>query len=98
MPAACRHVLDFGWRLTAPAIAEGRDAVYWQDGDGQVVGLAAWQQAWATLDFYVRPGPDAGNRRDQRDGERGRPRTRSAMTLSWISSVPPPISVGGRER
>jgi hypothetical protein len=24
-----------------------------------VVGLAAWQQAWATLDFYVRPGPDA---------------------------------------
>jgi hypothetical protein len=56
MPTACRHVLDFGWRLTAPAIAEGRDAVYWQDGDGRVVGLAAWQQAWATLDFYVRPG------------------------------------------
>jgi hypothetical protein len=30
MPTASRHVLDFGWRLTAPAIAAGRDAVYWQ--------------------------------------------------------------------
>ena len=84
MPAACRHVLDFGWRLTAPAITEGRDAVYWQDGDGQVVGLAAWQQAWATLDFYVRPGLDAvtveraiftwaGERFRERDAERGHP-------------------------
>lgn len=82
MPTACRHVLDFGWRLTAPAIAEGRDAVYWQDGDGRVAGLAAWQQAWATLDFYVGPGPDAGivergvfawagERFRERDAERG---------------------------
>ena len=59
MPPACRHVIDFAWRLTAPAIAADRDAVYWQDAGGRVVGLAAWQQAWATLDFYVRPGPDA---------------------------------------
>jgi len=59
MPPACRHVIDFAWRLTAPAIAAGRDAVYWRDAGGRVVGLAAWQQAWATLDFYVRPGPDA---------------------------------------
>ena len=59
MPAACRHVIDFAWRLTAPAIAADRDAVYWQDTGGRAVGLAAWQQAWATLDFYVRPGPDA---------------------------------------
>ena len=84
MPAACRHALDFGWRLTAPAIADGRDAVYWQDAGGQVVGLAAWQQAWATLDFYVRPGPDAGTveraifvwageRFRERDAERGYP-------------------------
>jgi ribosomal protein S18 acetylase RimI-like enzyme len=82
MPAACRHALDFGWRLTAPAIADGRDAVYWQDAGGQVVGLAAWQQAWATLDFYVRPGPDAvtvergifawaAERFRERDAERG---------------------------
>lgn len=81
-PAACRHVLDFGWRLTAPAIADGRDAVYWQDAGGRVAGLAAWQQAWATLDFYVRPGPDAvtvergifawaAERFRERDAERG---------------------------
>lgn len=82
MPPACRHVIDFAWRLTAPAIAAGRDAVYWQDAGGRVVGLAAWQQAWATLDFYVRPGPDAvtverdifawaGGRFRERDAERG---------------------------
>jgi ribosomal protein S18 acetylase RimI-like enzyme len=82
MPTACRHVLDFGWRLTAPAIAAGRDAVYWQDAGGRVAGLAAWQQTWATLDLYVRPGPDAvavergifawaGERFRERDGERG---------------------------
>lgn len=82
MPTACRHTLDFGWRLTAPAIAAGRDAVYWQDSSGQVAGLAAWQQAWATLDFYVRAGPDAmtvergifawaGERFRERDAERG---------------------------
>ena len=82
MPPACRHVIDFAWRLTAPAIAAGRDAVYWRDAGGRVVGLAAWQQAWATLDFYVRPGPDAvtverdifawaGGRFRERDAERG---------------------------
>lgn len=59
LPTASRHILDFGWRLTAPAIAADRDAVYWQDADGRVIGLAAWQQAWATLDFYIRPGPGA---------------------------------------
>jgi hypothetical protein len=59
LPTASRHVLDFGWRLTAPAIVAGRAAVYWQDADGRVIGLAAWQQAWATLDFYIRPGPGA---------------------------------------
>ena len=56
--------------------------MYWQDAGGRVVGLAAWQQAWATLDFYVRPGPDAvtverdifawaGGRFRERDAERG---------------------------
>jgi len=82
MPAACRHAIDFCWRLTAPAIAAGRDAVYWQDAGGRIAGLAAWQQAWATLDFYVRPGPDAvtvehdifawaGGRFRERDAECG---------------------------
>lgn len=84
MPTACRHTVDFPWRLTAPVIAAGRDAVYWQDAGGQVVGLAAWQQNWATLDFYVRPGPDAvtverdvfawaGERFRECDAERGHP-------------------------
>ena len=83
IPASGRHIIDFPWRLTAPAIAAGRDAVYWHDAGGRVVGLAAWQQVWATLDFYVRPGPDAvtverdifawaGRHFRERDAERGR--------------------------
>jgi mycothiol synthase len=82
LPLACRHTVDFPWRLTAPAVAAGRDAVFWQNAGGQVVGLAAWQQVWATLDFYVRPGPDeaaverdlfawAGGCFRERDAERG---------------------------
>jgi ribosomal protein S18 acetylase RimI-like enzyme len=84
MPMASRHVVDFPWRLTAPDVASGRDAVCWQDADGRIVGLAAWQQVWDTLDFYIRPGPDAaaveravfawaGGRFRERDAERGHP-------------------------
>lgn len=84
MPMASRHVVDFPWRLTAPDVANGRDAVCWQDADGRIVGLAAWQQVWATLDYYIRPGPDAaaveravfawaGERFRERDAERGYP-------------------------
>lgn len=84
LPLATRHVIDFPWRLTAPGIADGRDAVCWQDADGRVVGLAAWQQVWAALDFYILPGPDAatveremfawaGGRFRERDAERGHP-------------------------
>lgn len=84
MPLACRHVVDAPWRLSSPAIAEGRDAVYWRDAEGQVVGLAAWQQYWAALDFFILAGPHeqeveralfawAGERFRERDAERGRP-------------------------
>jgi ribosomal protein S18 acetylase RimI-like enzyme len=84
MPSSCRHVIDFPWRLSSPSIAEGRDAAYWENGDRQVVGLGAWQYYWATLDFFILPGPDAENiERDlftwagkrflERDTERGRP-------------------------
>lgn len=87
MPLACRHVIDLPWRLSSPAISEGRDAAYWQDADGQVVAFAAWQYYWAALDFFIRPGlPDparasvaaalfagAEQRFGERDAERGRP-------------------------
>lgn len=50
MPLSCRHVIDLPWRLSAPAINEGRDAAFWEDSHGQVAGFAAWQQYWAVLD------------------------------------------------
>jgi mycothiol synthase len=56
MPLATRHVIDFPWRLSSPTIYEGRDAVFWEDGTGQVVGFAAWQYYWAALDFFILPG------------------------------------------
>lgn len=28
-----------------------------EDGAGLLLGLAAWQPPWATLDVYLRPGP-----------------------------------------
>src|SRR5579884_1642263 len=57
MPFSCRHVIDLPWRLSSPAINEGHDATFWEDSDGQVIGLAAWQYYWAALDFFILPGP-----------------------------------------
>ncbi|QBD83367.1 GNAT family N-acetyltransferase [Ktedonosporobacter rubrisoli] len=84
MPLACRHALDFPWRLSSPAIQEGRDAAFWEDENGRVVGFAAWQIYWAALDFYILPGPTAKQveaklfswaeaRFRELDNERGRP-------------------------
>lgn len=84
MPISCRHIVDLPWRLSSPAIHEGRDAVYWVDAMGRVVGFAAWQYYWATLDFFILPGPEAQTvesalfswvegRFRQRDEERGHP-------------------------
>lgn len=84
MPAHCRHVLDLPWRLSSPAIHEGRDAVFWVDSHGLVVGCAAWQYYWGVLDFFILPGPTqqaveaeifawAANRFRERDEERGKP-------------------------
>jgi mycothiol synthase len=84
MPFSCRHVIDLPWRLSSPAFNEGRDAAFWEDSDGQVVGFAAWQYYWAALDFFILPGLEAQSvetdlfawadgRFRERDGERGRP-------------------------
>ena len=84
MPLSCRHVIDLAWRLSSPAINEGRDAVYWEDSAGQVVAFAAWQYYWATLDFFILPGAEsqaiemalfawADARFRERDTERGWP-------------------------
>ncbi|HUY76534.1 MAG TPA: GNAT family N-acetyltransferase [Ktedonobacterales bacterium] len=86
-PDSCRHVIDLPWRLSSPAINEGRDAAYWQDAAGRVVGFAAWQYYWAALDFFIQPdlpsdeaqGVEADlfawadGRFRERDEERGRP-------------------------
>jgi ribosomal protein S18 acetylase RimI-like enzyme len=87
MPLACRHVIDLPWRLSSPAINEGRDAAFWENADGQVVGFAAWQYYWAALDYFIAPGSDGSERQAveaklfawadgrfrERDVERGRP-------------------------
>lgn len=84
MPDCCRHVVDLPWRLSTDDIAEGHDAVYWEDSDGRVVGFAAWQQPWAALDLFLLPGPQrsvveadlfawAEARFRERDAERGYP-------------------------
>lgn len=84
MPLSCSHVVDLPWRLSSPAIHEGRDAVSWEDAAGRVVGFAAWQYYWATLDFFILPGPEAwavenaafawaDGRFRERDEERGHP-------------------------
>jgi mycothiol synthase len=84
LPLSCRHVIDLPWRLSSPAINEGRDAAFWEDSDGQVAGLVAWQYYWAVLDFFILPGPEApvveadlftwaDERFRERDEERGRP-------------------------
>ncbi|HEX5441242.1 MAG TPA: N-acetyltransferase, partial [Ktedonobacterales bacterium] len=84
MPLSCRHVIDLPWRLSSPAIHDGGDAVYWENSAGQVVGFAAWQYYWATLDFFILPSAEAqavetalfawaDARFCERDEERGQP-------------------------
>ncbi len=84
MPLTSRHVIDLPWRLSSPTINEGRDAAFWKDSNGQVIGFAAWQYYWAALDFFILPGSEAQSvetdlfkwadgRFRERDEERGRP-------------------------
>ena len=56
MPNNTPHIVDLPWRMSSPVTISGRDAYVWQDEDGLFLGFAAWQNAWATLDYYVRPG------------------------------------------
>jgi len=56
-PPLSRHLVDFPWRLSSPALQSPDDARLWTTADGTLVGFAAWQVWWATLDVYVRPSP-----------------------------------------
>ena len=82
-PPMGRHLIDFPWRLSAHAPGSP-DLRLWAAADGVLVGFAAWQQWWATLDCYVRPGPAqrevdaaifdwAQGRFQELDAARGRP-------------------------
>jgi GNAT superfamily N-acetyltransferase len=82
-PYPGRHCIDYPWRLSAHEPASP-DVRLWIGDDGLLVGLAAWQIWWATLDFYIRPGPVApevesalftwaAGRFQELDAERGRP-------------------------
>lgn len=82
--ASIRHVIDFPWRLSSPAGESDRDVRLWWTAGGRLVGFAAWQASWATLDLAVRRDEDRGSveammldwaeqRFAQLDAERGHP-------------------------
>jgi GNAT superfamily N-acetyltransferase len=82
-PRPGRHGIDFPWRLSAHEPAS-LDVRLWPTDDRLLVGFAAWQVWWATLDFYIRPGPAAedveaaifawaAGRFQELDAERSRP-------------------------
>src|SRR5258708_35286414 len=84
VPASSRHVVDLPWRISSPSLQSGRDAYVWEDDHGMLLGFAAWQIWWASLDFFVRPGLQqqfveteifdwATTRFQELDTERGRP-------------------------
>jgi ribosomal protein S18 acetylase RimI-like enzyme len=56
-PPTSRHLVDFPWRLSSPALQSASDHCLWATPDGTLAGFAAWQVWWAALDIYVRPGP-----------------------------------------
>lgn len=83
-PHTSPHRVDLPWRLSSPALDDPRNARLWFSQDGTLLGFAAWQVFWATLDVFVRPGPWqrviedalfawAGARFRELDGERGHP-------------------------
>jgi mycothiol synthase len=78
------HRIDFPWRLNSPTLQSARDVRLWEDEEDGLVGFAAWQIYWATLDYYVCPGPSqpevedaiftwAAARFRELDRERGQP-------------------------
>jgi len=56
VPANTPHIVDLPWRMSSLVTTASRDAYVWQDEDGIFFGFAAWQYAWAALDYYIRPG------------------------------------------
>ncbi len=52
-PPTGRYLVDFPWRLSSPALQSASDVHLWATPDGALVGFAAWQVWWATLDIYV---------------------------------------------
>jgi ribosomal protein S18 acetylase RimI-like enzyme len=84
MPLPGRHLVDFPWRLSSPALQSAPNVGLWDDASGLLAGIAIWQACWATLDFSIRPGPAlsevetaiftwAARRFRALDLERGRP-------------------------
>ncbi|HZC07533.1 MAG TPA: N-acetyltransferase [Ktedonobacterales bacterium] len=59
MPLACPHAIDLLWRLSALHREDDRAAAFWENSNGQVIGFAACQFPWATLDFFVLSGDTA---------------------------------------
>jgi mycothiol synthase len=56
LPMGSRHRFDAGWRLAAPGFADPAENRLFTGEDGTLLGMAAWQQSWAVLDLWLRPG------------------------------------------
>ena len=56
LPIGARHRLEAGWRLAAPAFQTPADNTLLIDTSGDLLGMVAWQQPWAVLDLWLRPG------------------------------------------
>ncbi len=56
LPVGSRHRFDAGWRLAAPGFANPAENRLFTEKDGALLGMAAWQQSWAVLDLWLRPG------------------------------------------
>jgi len=83
VPPTTRHLVDFPWRFSVPLGDPAADARVWMVGE-LLVGFAAWQAWWTTLDLYIRPGTTAqaveaaifdwaAGRFRELDAERGQP-------------------------
>ena len=56
LPVGSRHRLEAGWCLAAPGFENPAENRLFTGADGTLLGMAAWQQSWAVLDLWLRPG------------------------------------------
>jgi ribosomal protein S18 acetylase RimI-like enzyme len=56
LPVGYRHRLEAGWRLAASGFENPAENRLFIGAGGTLLGIVAWQQSWAVLDLWLRPG------------------------------------------